>query len=93
MTDEYLSWLKNQGFTDGSSAGAIKNIVVNHGHKSLWTLGLLGTILLASGFYGVIPCKPGNSINPFLKGIEGHDKIIGEQNNLIETLCVEAVKP
>lgn len=91
-TPAYLNWLKAQGFGDGTRKGAVANLILNHGHRALWSVGLLQTALEAAGFGLVAGVNLGISRHAPLLAIEGHGKVIGDQNNRIETIVVEASK-
>lgn len=92
VDDEYLFWLGKSGFEKGSYQGAIRNICVNHGHKSLWTANTLITCLSACGFKSAGPCEYGKSTHPELCNVEGHHKVIGDHAAWVETTIVEATK-
>lgn len=90
-TPEYINFLKRKGWSDGSPESAIKNIVVNHGHKSVWSVDVL-TVLLKSVRFEVTPVKLGKSSNPLLRNLENHSSQLGIDFNLLETECLEAKK-
>ena len=84
--DQYLKWHGQSGFGDGTRRGAVRSILLDHGHLSAWNHSILDACLFAAGFeeekiYG---CNLGE--------LEGHGKVIGEHNNAIETIVMEAVK-
>jgi predicted SAM-dependent methyltransferase len=84
--DQYLKWHGQSGFGDGTRRGAVLSILLDHGHLSAWNHSILEACLFAAGFeeekiYG---CDLGE--------LEGHGKVIGEHNNAIETIVMEAVK-
>jgi predicted SAM-dependent methyltransferase len=87
LADEpYLKWHGQSGFGDGTRRSAVRSILLNHGHLSAWNHSILEACLFAAGFeeekiYG---CELGE--------LEGHGKVIGEHNNAIETIVMEAVK-
>jgi predicted SAM-dependent methyltransferase len=87
LADEpYLKWHGQSGFGDGTRRGAVRSILLDHGHLSAWNHSTLDACLFAAGFeeekiYG---CDIGE--------LEGHGKVIGEHNNAIETIVMEAVK-
>lgn len=89
---KYFDWLKKAGFGDGTRKSAVANLIVNHGHKTLWSVGLLQTCLLAAGFAEVCEERVDTSVYPELLRIHGHGKAIGEENNEMETIVVEATK-
>ena len=87
LADEpYLKWHGQSGFGDGTRRGAVRSILLDHGHLSAWNHSILDACLFAAGFeeekiYG---CDLGE--------LEGHGKVIGDHNNAIETIVMEAVK-
>ena len=89
---QYLSWLKDNKYSDGTRRGAIRNIVVNHEHLSSWNYELLDLLIYAAGFDNRKRCQVGKSDHSELDNIEGHGKEIGDRNNLIETIVIEAIK-
>lgn len=90
--EKYLEWLGKSGFGQPSINSAVRNIVLNHGHKSCWSGEILHALLYAAGFSDVEPHIVGNSNHHELNAIEGHGKVIGNHNNEIETIVMEATK-
>lgn len=88
----YLDWLGKSGFGEPTMRSALRNIVLNHGHKSCWSHEILGALLQAAGFEDQTICHVGWSPYPELCGVEGHGKVIGNHNNEIETIIMEGVK-
>lgn len=72
--------------------GAMHAIINAHGHKAIWTQGLLEACLFYAGFEDIEGCEPGKSIHPDLVAVEGHGRVIGERFNWIETAVVEGTK-
>lgn len=89
---QYLDWLGGSGFGEPTMRSALRNIVLNHGHKSCWSHEILGALLQAAGFENQTICHAGWSPYPELCGVEGHGKVIGDHNNKIETIIMEATK-
>ncbi len=89
---QYLDWLGGSGFGEPTMRSALRNIVLNHGHKSCWSEEILDALLYAAGFDGVESHFVGHSNHHELNGIEGHGRVIGDHNNEIETIVMEAVK-
>jgi predicted SAM-dependent methyltransferase len=90
--EEYLKWVEEMGYGEPTKEGAIKSIILNHYHLSAWTAELLDLFLFAAGFKIRVQQEVGKSSHPELTNIEGHADIIGEHNNLIETIVFEATK-
>jgi predicted SAM-dependent methyltransferase len=82
-------WVKNE---KDPLRRAMTNVLLRHGHKAPWTRDLLEATLFYVGFYKTQPQHPGCSGHQELRGIEGHDRIIGKEFNAIETVVVEATK-
>jgi predicted SAM-dependent methyltransferase len=74
-----------------SLRGAMTNILYRHGHKTAWTESLLYSTLLYAGFNRFTTCDPNQSTHRDLKSVDYHGKQIGERNNWIESLIVEAM--
>ena len=72
--------------------GAMAAIIYAHGHEMVWNAQLMRDTLYFAGFDDVRPCKPGESEDPGLRGIEGHGTVIGLKFNEIESCTHEARK-
>jgi len=90
-TPGYLRFLKDHGWGDGSPASAVRSIIFEHGHASIWSAETLLAVLDSIGFKSK-QCQVKCSEFEDLRGIEGHDRVIGAEFNALETLCVEAQK-
>jgi len=90
-TDDYIRFVQQSGWGDGTPASAIQHLVFNHEHQSLWTPELLKTVLAAHGFRSH-ETYPHFSLYAELRGIEQHGKSIGHDNNDLESISVEGVK-
>ena len=87
LADEaYLRWHGQSGFGDGTKLMAIQSILLDHGHLSAWNYTILNVCLYAAGFEQEKICSRDFS------ELEGHGKVIGDHNNRIETIIMEAVK-
>lgn len=89
---EYLEHLSNAGFGPPTREAAVANQIIFHGHQALWSVSLLQTCFDALGFARAVEASVLTSDHPELRGIHGHGKTIGERNNLIETIVIEATK-
>ncbi len=85
---EYCSFASKWA-PDASVRGAMHAMLYSHGHRAPWTQSLLEASLYFSGFGGVAACEPGKSSRPELHGVEGHQTVIGERFNWIESISVE----
>lgn len=83
---QYLNWHGQSGFGDGTKRGAVRSILLDHGHLSAWNHSILDACLFAAGFEQekIYACD--------FSELEGHGKVIGDHNNKIETIIMEAVK-
>jgi hypothetical protein len=59
---------------------------LDHGHLSAWNHSILEACFFAAGFDPDKICGCGFS------ELEGHGKVIGDHNNEIETIIMEAIK-
>jgi SAM-dependent methyltransferase len=91
-TPDYLQFLLNSGYGDGSVESAVTSIILNHGHCGIWSEEVMCVVLATAGFDEITVCVPGDSEHAAMRGLEQHGKRIGERNNLVETCCVDAVK-
>lgn len=89
---EYLTWLSKSGFGAATIESAVENQIVNHGHQAIWSRPLLHCCFGALGFASSHDYMPGQSEVSELRGLEGHGRVIGERNNQIETIVVEATR-
>jgi predicted SAM-dependent methyltransferase len=83
---EYLKWHGQSGFGDGTRRGAVRSILLDHGHLSAWNHSILDACLFAAGF------EQEKIYGSTIGELEGHGKVIGDHNNEIETIVMEAVK-
>lgn len=90
-TDEYVKFIKNNGWGDGNSGSEIRSIIVNHGHKSIWTEETMIITLRSVGFL-VNHVALRESSFPHMENLESHGDQIGDAINFLETSCVEAQK-
>jgi predicted SAM-dependent methyltransferase len=87
LADEpYLKWHGQSGFGDGTRRRAVRSILLDHGHLSAWNHSILEACLFAAGF------EEEKTYSCDIGELEGHGKVIGEHNNAIETIVMEAVK-
>jgi predicted SAM-dependent methyltransferase len=82
----YLAWHGQSGFGDGTKRGAVRSILLDHGHLSAWNHSILESCLFAAGF------DPDKIYSCDISELEGHGKVIGDHNNKIETIIMEAIK-
>ena len=89
--DEYLDWLSKSGFGEGTLESAIRNLMVNHGHKTMWSDEILRFVFEATGFdYRYV--NIGSSPDKNLRDLEGHWRAIGTHPAWVESIAGEGVK-
>jgi predicted SAM-dependent methyltransferase len=89
--EEYLKWLGSSGFGEATLKSAIRNLMVNHGHKTMWSDEILRFVFEATGFdyrYVNIGSSPDNN----LRDLEGHWKAIGTHPAWVESIAGEGIK-
>jgi ubiquinone/menaquinone biosynthesis C-methylase UbiE len=91
---DYYTWLHSKGWAPtADDRGAMHAILYCHGHKTAWNAMLMEATLYFAGFNA--PRKqetPGWSTHPALCNVEGHERVIGEKFNRIESITFEAAK-
>ena len=90
--EEYLNWLGQSGFGKSCKRSAVENMMVNHGHKTVWSYETLTAALYGAGFNNLKCCSARLSDDPDFNDIEGHWKVIGNHNAEMESIAVEAEK-
>lgn len=86
---EYFRFTTKFHKEGASRRGAMHNIIVCHGHQTVWTQSVLEALLDYAGFNQIKACKPGESERAELRNIEGHGKIITKKWNDIESCVAE----
>jgi SAM-dependent methyltransferase len=90
--DDYCAFVSKWSRSKGKTKrDALDAIIINHGHRAIWSAASLAAAIYAAGFEVGI-ARPGKSDVPALQGLEGHGKVIGEKFNEIETVVVEGTK-
>jgi len=90
--EDYLNWLGQSGFGKACKRSAVENLMVNHGHKTVWSYGTLAAALYGAGFNNPTFNSARQSNDPEFNDIEGHWKVIGNHNADMESIVVEAEK-
>ncbi len=88
---EYAAFLRRKIGGSGSLEEAIGSIVLNWGHRAVWTTKALSA-LLGSLAFRVTLGSPGFSQFTEMTGMDGHARSIGNHPNWVESGVVEAVK-
>lgn len=90
----YLAWSRARHSISGPGGDrchVINSLFYGHGHRFLYDEETLAAVLLEAGFHTAKRYEPGESSRPEMRGLEHHGHVIGEANNRMETLVVEAV--
>lgn len=91
---EYIAWAIRTFTPDlpASSVSVVNNFFRDWGHQYIYDQRTLSQVLSNWGFGDIVRCEVGQSNHPALSGLETHGKWIGDANNRIETLVMEATK-
>ena len=92
MDGAYCELERTNKVSDGSRKDTFRSMIFMHGHQTAWSSDLLIAVLGAIGFMAFAE-ELGQSVYPELNGVEGHGKVIGEQNNKKVSCAVSAKKP
>lgn len=94
-TNRYLDWsLEKFQLPTGQYPKApivINTFFHSWGHQFLYDPETLTQAMTQSGFHDIIQERPGTSSRPFLRGVERHDKLVGELVNEFETMVLEGL--
>jgi predicted SAM-dependent methyltransferase len=92
---EYIVWATKAFRPDlpPCATSVVNNFFRDWGHRYIYDQSILSQSLSSSGFGEIIRCEVGHSNDPELCGLECHGKLIGEANNRLETMVLEATKP
>ena len=92
----YLDWSIN-AFLPGRKVArpsfVVNNMFRDWGHQFLYDEETLCATLSDAGFGSIERCNVGESSDLQLSGIERHGSLIGEKNNLFETMVFEGRRP
>jgi predicted SAM-dependent methyltransferase len=90
-SQNYIDWLKQMGWGDGTRASVMDNLLCKHGHLGVFTVEVLSGMLQAAGFT-TKQCGLFHSDYPELAGSNHHHHQIGMEFDAIESICVEGYK-
>lgn len=76
-----------------TAVSVVNNFFRDWGHQYIYSRETLRSLLVDSGFCSIVPCVPGESADPHLRGIDCHSSLIGDEFNRLETMVLEGVKP
>ncbi len=80
-----------QLYTKNWGKSPIESLCTDHGHMTCWEMDSLIAVMSDIGF-NAYPSVPNWSTMPELRGVDGHGKVIGMQENQVETIVVEGEK-
>lgn len=91
---EYIAWAVRTYRPDlpVSCTSVVNNFFRDWGHQHIYDQRTLSQVLSDCGFGDIIRCEVGQSKDPPLAGLETHGQWIGDSNNRLETLVIEATK-
>lgn len=83
--EEYFKFIKAHGWGEATRKDAVKSIIFNHGHQTIWEQSSLYAIIDVLGFE---ICATAECMKDTLH----HQKVIGDKINNIETVVVDCQK-
>ncbi|MDF3056762.1 MAG: hypothetical protein K0R17_977 [Rariglobus sp.] len=89
----YLAWSRPRHAIPGPGADrchVINSLFYGHGHRFIYDEETLAAVLREAGFHSVERRQPGESSRPAMCKLEHHGRVIGDANNRMETLVLEA---
>jgi predicted SAM-dependent methyltransferase len=95
---QYIDWVMER-FLPPRESGNRRCYVVNqmfhgHGHRFIYDEETLRGLLADAGFVEIERRGLGESLDPALRGVEGHGRAIGNEDaNRLETMVIEGVRP
>jgi len=94
--ERYIRWAVNRhmpGIGINKPQFVINNFFASWGHQFIYDVETLSNVLNSCGFADITEHSPGQSDEANLRGIESHQREIGDEMNLMETMVLEARKP
>ena len=92
---DYICWVIEKYYPNASSlhaAYAINNIFYGFGHKFIYDVDTLESMLIKAGFSNISTQSPGLSDDENFCNVEGHHNVIGDEFNRLETMVLEAAR-
>jgi predicted SAM-dependent methyltransferase len=91
---EYIAWAIRTLRPDlpAGPVSVVNNFFRDWGHQYIYDQQTLSQVLSNCGFGNIVRCEVGQSSEPALSGLERHGELIGDSNNRLETLVIEATK-
>jgi predicted SAM-dependent methyltransferase len=92
-TQKYLAFVRR--FTNDPNAvvsDVVNLIFYGHGHRHIYMVDELGSILQNAGFVNLRAMQAGTYGDPVFQGVDGHGRVVGEDINALEAFAIEAIK-
>lgn len=83
---EYYDFIKKHGWGAANKKDAVRSIIFNHGHQTIWEQSSLDSIVQVMGFTIL------NHVPEVMQGTLNHHHVIGVKINNIETIFVDCQK-
>jgi len=71
----------------------VNEVFYNHGHRYIYSVDELATVLTRAGFSELRIGRGGEPFATDFKGVEGHPRLMGWEANRFEAMGIEARKP
>jgi predicted SAM-dependent methyltransferase len=84
--DEYYAFIARHGWGSPTKKDAVKSIIFNHGHQTIWEQASLNSVVQCMGF------KLLDQPPLIMAGTLNHQHVIGQKINDIETIVVDCIK-
>lgn len=84
--EEYYQFIKRHGWGEATKKDAVKSIIFNHGHQTIWEQSSLDSITQCMGFT-LLDYEP-----DIMKNTLNHHHVIGHKINNIETIFIDCKK-
>jgi predicted SAM-dependent methyltransferase len=92
LDQAYINFTVHRGYSDGDKRQSISHLITHHGHLACWGKEELKTAIWCAGFDSITSEQLNKSKYSKLRNLDKHGEVIGEHNNFIESIVVEAVK-
>lgn len=89
---DYIEYSSKHGGIPPKPVYVISRFHTDWGHKVIYDRETLANLLEEVGFTCICICEVGKSKHSALIGVEGHDKVLPDCFNRLETMILEAVK-
>lgn len=90
--EKYQAFYQSRNPGTASICDVVNSIFYEYGHRYIFSVEELRTLLLEVGFKDIVESRPGTAIASVFIDKEGHPALLGEDVNAIEAFAVEAIK-